>query len=112
MELTELRIDSVTSVAVKGRIDIVSAPSLAQRLSVLLAAGNKRLVVDMREVVYISSAGFRTLLIASKLSGEIGGKFALCHLGAEVRRLFKIAALTEFFQIYPDREKAIMALKT
>jgi len=110
MEITEIQSGTVTAVAVKGRIDGATAGPLRDRLSKLIASGLSRLVVDFREVAYISSAGFRTLLIIAKQSEDAAGHLALCGISSEVRRLFEIAAFTDLFLILPNREEAIAEL--
>jgi anti-sigma B factor antagonist len=110
MEITEIQSGTVTAVAVKGRIDGATAGPLRDRLSKLIASGLSRLVVDFREVAYISSAGFRTLLIIAKQSEDAAGHLALCGISSEVRRLFEIAAFTDLFLILPSREEAIAEL--
>ena len=111
MELSEVQIDSVTAVAVKGRVDSTTAGALKDRLVGLVGTGHAHLVVDFKDVDYISSAGFRTLLIASKAAEESGGRLVLCGINGEVRRLFEIGAFTEFFQILPSREEAAASIK-
>ena len=110
MEITEIQSGTVTAVAVKGRIDGATAGPLRDRLSKLIASGLSRLVVDFREVAYISSAGFRTLLIVAKQSADAHGRLALCGVAGEVKRLFDMAAFTDLFLILPTREEAIAAL--
>ena len=111
MELTEIRVDGAAGVAVKGRIDSTTSWVLGDKLASLVHDGKPRIVVDFTDVVYISSAGFRALLIANKLCEDAGGQLALCVVDGEVKRLFEIAAFTDLFQIFSGREEAIAAIK-
>jgi anti-anti-sigma factor len=110
MEITEIRSGAVTAVALKGRVDGSTAGTLRDRLSKLIESGLAQLVIDFRDVAYISSAGFRTLLIIAKQSSDAHGQLALCGISSEVRRLFEIAAFTDLFLILPNRQDAIAAL--
>jgi anti-anti-sigma factor len=110
MELATMQEGAVVSVTVKGRLDSVGADLLKARVSQLIEAGTARLVIDFAQVAYISSAGFRVLLIAAKLAEHANGALALCGIGGEVKRLFDLAALTEMFTILPDRAQAVEAL--
>ena len=110
MEITESKSGAVTTVALRGRVDSASAGPLRDRLSKLVESVPALLVLDFRDVAYISSAGFRTLLIIAKQSADAKGGLALCSISSEVRRLFDIAAFTELFLILPSREEAIAAL--
>jgi anti-anti-sigma factor len=110
VEITEIKSGAVTTVALKGRIDSTTAGPLKERLSRLAESVPAKLVIDFRDVAYISSAGFRTLLIVAKKTEDASGALALCGISSEVRRLFEIAAFTDLFLILPNREDAIAAL--
>ena len=70
MDLREDIAGEVTVLEVKGRIDSTTAPVLGEKLTVALAAPQRRLVLDLRQLEYISSAGFRVLLLAAKRAEE------------------------------------------
>ena len=97
----------VAVVQFEGRLDRTTAPDFGDQLAGLVRAGNTRVVVDLARVTYISSAGFRSLLIAGKLVDEAAGKLALRGLNPEVRRLSDVGAFTERFVVRPSREGGI-----
>jgi anti-anti-sigma regulatory factor len=45
------------------------------------------------------------------MADETSGKFALCGLTAEVRRLFDLGAFTDLFPIYSSREEGLANLQ-
>ena len=110
MEITEIQSGAVTAVVLGGRVDSATAGVLKDRLSQLIQRGLAQLVIDFRDVAYISSAGFRTLLVIAKQSEDADGGLALCGISSELRRMFEIAAFTDLFLIVPRREEAIAAL--
>lgn len=91
----------------KGRLDSTNSRDFGARLLDLIQSGSSRIVVDFSHVVYISSAGFRSLLIAAQKSLESNCEFALCALDPEVQRLFEIAALADEFRICVTREELL-----
>jgi anti-sigma B factor antagonist len=109
MDIHTTSFDAVTALTVKGRVDSTTADQLRDHLSEMIRAGSARLVIDLKEVTYISSAGFRTLLITARAVENAHGKLALCGIGGEVKRLFDIASFTELFTILPNREDAVAA---
>ena len=111
MELAEFSQDGVTIVEARGRIDSTSSRQFAVRLSALIEAGAQRLLVDFSQAVYISSAGFRALLAAGKLSEEQGCQFGLCGLSNEVYRLFEIGAFLDLFQIFGSRYEGVQRIR-
>jgi anti-anti-sigma factor len=110
MEVTEQHTGKITIVEIKGRIDINTAKAFAERLTSLIKAGHARLVVDLKHIIYISSVGFRALLMAGQVAKGINGTLVLCSLSADVRKLFEIGAFTDLFAIYPSREEAVAKL--
>src|SRR5262245_5696285 len=88
MEIAEQPAGKIMIVEIKGRIDSNTAKALAERLTSLINAGHGRLVVDLKHIIYISSAGFRALLVAGQLAKGINGTVVLCSLSADVQRLF------------------------
>ena len=111
MELIESRRDGVVIVEARGRIDTVGSQRFGERLEELIDGGCQRLVVDLEHVVYISSAGFRALLIARKRVEELDGRLVLCRMSPEVRRLFDIGAFTDLFTICDDRDAGVAGAK-
>ncbi|HEY4855669.1 MAG TPA: STAS domain-containing protein [Xanthobacteraceae bacterium] len=110
MEIAEHQADNITIVEIKGRIDSNSAKTFGEKLTSLIGAGQARLIVDLKNIVYISSAGFRALLVAGRCAEETNGTFALCGLSGEVQRLFDLGAFTDLFVIYTSREEGVTRL--
>jgi anti-anti-sigma factor len=111
MEINATLHDNVAAVAVSGRLDSSNAEGLKERLGEIIHSGASRLVIDLHEVIYISSAGFRTLLITARAVDQASGRMVLCGIAGEVKRLFEVAAFTELFTIVPTREEALSALR-
>jgi anti-anti-sigma factor len=111
MELNESITDGVTILEPRGRMDTVSAKPFGDRMVELIGLGHDRIVIDLKHIHYISSAGFRALLIARKQSADTQGRLVLCGLSAEVRRLFEMSAFTEMFTICGTREEGVAKAK-
>jgi len=105
MEISEESHDGIAALGIKGRIDNNSAPGLQERMSQLVRSGCSGVIVDFRHVAYISSAGFRALLIAAQLGESSRCAVALCGIVGEVRRMFEMAAFDQVFTILATREE-------
>jgi len=110
MELREEQVGDVRVVELKGRVDSTTAPALGASLNATLGTAAARLVVDLRHVDYISSAGFRVLLIAAKRAEETGARLALCGLSGKVRQLFELGGFLDLVPIAASREDALTAM--
>jgi anti-anti-sigma factor len=107
MEITESEKDGVAIVEPRGRIDTVGAKPFGDRLAELIRSGSRHVLIDFQHIIYVSSAGFRALLIAHKLADEAKGKVVLCGMSAEVKRMFEIGAFTDLFIICATREEGL-----
>jgi anti-anti-sigma factor len=111
MKLVEAIAEDVTIVEAYGRIDSTTAKEFGDRLVSLVQAGRGSLVVDLKNIAYISSAGFRALLIANRAAAGRQGKLALCGVIGEVKRLFDIGGFTNEFVICPTQADGIGKLR-
>jgi anti-anti-sigma factor len=66
MKLVEAVAEDVMVVEAYGRLDSTTSKMFGDRLISLLQTGRGSLVVDLKNIAYISSAGFRALLIANR----------------------------------------------
>jgi anti-sigma B factor antagonist len=105
MEITQDVEGGIAALAVSGRIDSTTAGTLQERLTELVQSGSRGLIVDLRQVGYISSAGFRALLIAAQLGESTHCSLALCGVAGEVRRMFEMGAFDQVFTILATREE-------
>jgi anti-anti-sigma factor len=66
MKMLEQVADDVTVLEAHGRVDSTTAKEFGDRLIALIQAGRRRIVVDFKNIAYISSAGFRALILADR----------------------------------------------
>jgi anti-anti-sigma factor len=107
LSIGEIREAGVCVVTLAGRIDSTNANDVMNRLKSLIAAGEKSIVVDLGGVIYLTSAAFRALLVATDEAERTAAKFALCGLTGHVRELFEMGGLLELFTIHASRQEAI-----
>ena len=107
MDVAVENLGGVVRIAPRGRIDSGSAEVFGSCLRQAIDGGCRRLVVDFRDVKYITSAGFRVLLVAEAGMREAEGLLALCGMPRDVHNLFHVGAFTEDFLILPTLEECI-----
>jgi anti-anti-sigma factor len=112
LEISQHRHGDAAIVAPVGRVDGTNAGTLRTALEALDAAGERRIVVDLGGVDYISSAGLNVLFSLAKQMHEIGGALALCALGSQVRRVFELAGYMPHFTVTATRDEAVARVRT
>lgn len=111
MKVVEAVTEDVTIVEPFGRLDSTTAREFIDRLLALVEAGRRAIVVDLKNIAYITSAGFHALLLANQAAAEKQGKLALCGVIGDVKRLFEIGSFTEQFLICQTQADGIGKLK-
>jgi anti-anti-sigma factor len=110
LSIAESRSGEVCVVSLAGRIDSTNAEELMTRLTNLLSSGQKAVVVDFADVIYLTSAAFRALLVATDQAERNTARFVLCSVLGQVRDLFEMGGLLEAFTIHGTREEALTRL--
>jgi anti-anti-sigma factor len=110
MEISEDREGNVFVLSPVGRINNDTSPVFQARLVDCVGSGAANVLVDLAHVEYISSAGLRALMIASKQSKATGGRLAVAALTPIVNEIFTISHFGLVVQVFPTRAEAIAAL--
>jgi anti-anti-sigma factor len=97
-------------IAPEGRVDSVSSGELERLVVSRIDAGEKRVVLDLSAVEYISSAGLRVLLLAAKRLKEPPAGLVLCGMGPSVRAVLELAGFLPLFAVEARREQALARL--
>ena len=85
------------TVALTGRLDTVTAPELESELASALE-DVENLVIDMKDLEYISSAGLRVLLTAQKIMRN-RGSFIVCNVNEIVMEIFEVTGFSDILTI-------------
>ncbi len=97
MTITKQREGSKLTIALEGRLDTTTAPQLEAELNSELE-GIACLVLDMAELVYLSSAGLRVVLAAQKRMNR-QGEMTVRHVCADIMEVFEITGFVDILNI-------------
>lgn len=109
MEIIQEKVNDVAIVEIKGRLEVTTASDLEQVFTKLLSENQNKVLVECRELEYISSAGLRVLLNAAKQYNKVSGQIMLAGLSQNVKQVFEISGFTSIFPIYATRDEALKA---
>ena len=100
MEIATKGYEPVEVISIKGRVDSVAAPQLMQALQAASHRGKYKIIVDMSELEYMSSAGFRALGDAQRnLQRHHQGEVILAHVPDRIRDALELVGFSEYFTI-------------
>jgi len=97
MEINKKLEEEVLSIELVGRLDTTTAPELETELKSSLE-GVKELVIDLKDLDYISSAGLRVLLFAQKMMNA-QGTMKVANAKPEIMEVFEITGFTDILTI-------------
>jgi anti-sigma B factor antagonist/stage II sporulation protein AA (anti-sigma F factor antagonist) len=113
MDLSPRRFADALVLRPTGTIDHITAPAFRAALDPHLTnctAGGDRVVLDFSEVPYISSAGLRVLILASKQAKAQGGTIAVAALQPLPIEIFAISRFDMVLTAFPTVGEALAEL--
>ena len=112
MECTFATDGDVLVACPSGRIDTTTYNDFKVALNTQLDESKaKHLVIDLTDLEYVSSAGFREFFLAGRRMGRDGGTLSVCSFQPQVKELFEIAQFMTAYVVHDTREAAVAAAK-
>ena len=105
MDIGERRQANILVLAPVGRIDNFTSAEFQTRLLAAVTSSSADVVIDFSGVEYISSAGLRALMTASRQKPK-ERRLAVARLNAVVHEIFTISRFSHLVPIFPTVEEA------
>ena len=97
---------SVFVMTVSGRIDSESAPNFDEELTKAVS-GNSKLVLNLKDVDFMSSAGIRAMIKASQATGKRGGAVKLAAVPELVNSILYTVGLNQKISCFATVDEAV-----
>lgn len=95
-----------------GQLDTRTSHDFEKKIAEFLAAGERRFIIDLSQLEYVSSAGLRVLLLLAKKLNAMEGDLVLTGMNAQVREVFDVAGFTTIFTILATEADGLASLST
>ena len=106
--MTNHEVDGISVVTLYGRIVFGEGNNaLREKVKSLIAAGKKKIVLDMKHIDYIDSSGLGTLVAAHLSANAQGGAMRLCNLSSKFRDVLLLTKLTAVFEVFSTEAVAV-----
>ena len=99
--------DDINIYQLKGRLDSNTSQGLEEKLFQAISDGSKRMIVDFKDLNYISSDGIRVILICTKAIKREEGQIMLCCMRDYVKEVFEIAGLGSLLPVVGTMDDAL-----
>jgi anti-sigma B factor antagonist len=109
----ELRhVGDVAILDLAGRLTIgESAGALRSQVKELVHQGEKKVLLNLKDVSYVDSAGLGEMIAAFASVTNAGGQIKLLHTQAKIHDLLQVTKLITVFADYSDEAQAIQSFK-
>ena len=94
-ELSKRRKAKVSILGVSGELDILTAPRLATELHAIVRTTQSDVAIDLRNAVFIDSAGLYVLLNVHRRLDRAGRKLTVVCAEGPVKRVIELARLDD-----------------
>jgi len=109
MEIQDSRLNDLVVIKITGEIDAITAPQITEHIRQHIEQGNIKLITDLNDVPYTSSAGLRVFLAAVKETRFKNGDMRLANIQKDVMKVLTLTGFTNILKIFPDVDAAVQS---
>lgn len=110
MSLSSEKVGEVLVVFAAGQINSANAVAIESELLGYVDQGERRCVLDLGGLDYISSAGLRVVLMLAKRLRQHAGQLVLCGLQPQIHEVFEISGFLSLLTVVDARSNALDAM--
>ena len=108
MEITAKQFKHCDLLSLSGKVDSFTAPTLTKALEKLNNDGRFKIVLDLGKLEYMSSAGFRALLVGQRTCKRYNrGEIVLASVPKKILDALELTGFTPLFKIFGDITSAV-----
>lgn len=109
---TEEHAGGLKVIRFSGDLDSMGTHMVENRFKSALGQQDQRVVVDMSQVGFISSAGMAMLLVRGKRLRQHGGQLLIAGANTRVLEVLSLAGFNELFDVYATLDEALESLNS
>lgn len=99
MEWLVRQFKEILVISLRGELDAVATPQLEEFLVSKINGGNRKLILNFRDVSYMSSAGIRLLLSIFRTLEAEGGRLSICCVHEHVSEVIRMAGVQHLLPV-------------
>ena len=107
MDVVQKKRDGICILTLTGRLDVNTADEFRAKLLGIIEQDTHDVVLDCEGLDYISSAGLRVMLEATKKIKQGQGKIVLCSLKPYIQEIFEVSKFDVFLPLAPTLDDAL-----
>ena len=92
-------------ISMTGSLDSNTAPQLQEKIDAEIDASIQNLVLNFKQLEFLSSAGLRVIFKAKKLMDGRNGKFLLVNLQPQIKKVFDIIKALDGMNVFTSEDE-------
>ena len=100
----------IALVQLNGRLDAQTSPEAKTTLQELVDGGQRKIIIDLEQVLFIDSSGLVALVSGLRLARKENGSIVLSGVQPQAQVVFQLTMLDRIFTIQPTVEAARQSL--
>lgn len=107
MNIKNVEAQGVMIITPEGRMDATTVKIFEEACQAQLALGHRKIVIDLSELEFVSSAGLRGILTIVKSNKSLAGQLVFCALQPMVQEVFRVSGFNSILSITASLDDAI-----
>ena len=107
MDIIEKRLNDIIIFKLNGNLNSNTSPELEDKIFEAIKNDSKNMILDFEDLDYISSAGLRVIMKATKNLKQSEGMIVLCSMQDYVKEVFEIAGFDAYLPITSTMDDAL-----
>jgi len=100
--------NDIAIISAKGFIDTTTAPDLEKKLEEQLALNKYKIIVDLKNIDYVSSAGWGVFVSEIREIRENNGDLVLINMSSDVYDVYELMEFSSILKSFDNVEDAIV----
>jgi len=109
MKIETHKVHDVLVVDLSGSLDSTSSGEAGDRIVNIAKGEHKRVLLNLAELEYVSSAGLRVILRGAKLLQGKRGELKICNAKGPVRDVLETSGFKSLIKVYDTEQEAFFA---
>lgn len=110
LEVKNEVLNGVLVIQLMGRLDGLTSKSFVEKTNSPEHSSHARIVLNCKDLSYISSEGLRVILMTAKKAKSLGGALTLCDMNPSVSEVMAISGFGELLGVHNSVDEAIIAI--
>jgi anti-sigma B factor antagonist len=110
LEVNANEVNDIVIVKLVGNLDTNTAPDAETEINKWLENGALKMIINLEQTNYVSSAGLRIFLATAKKITASGGVVKLCNTNDVVQEILDISGFSTILDVKKTEEEALASI--